>query len=213
MEALARNEERWNAISHGFGAACSLAALYLLLERALAEGDPWQTAAFVIFGFALCLLYTSSTLLHSARSPKWIERFELLDHAAIFLLIAGTYTPFMLVTLRGPFGWCLLLFVWAMALSGICYIRTLVRQYIAWTILYYLVMSWLIVLALGPLSERLPEAGFQLLLIGAMMYLIGLVFFLWRRLPYHHAIWHAFVLIGSLCHFWAVYRYVTPVPY
>lgn len=212
MEALARNEERWNAISHGVGAACSLAALYLLLQRALAEGDPWQTAAFVIFGVALCLLYISSTLLHSARSPKWIERFELLDHSAIFLLIAGTYTPFMLVTLRGPFGWCLLLFVWAMALSGIWYVRTLVRQFIAWTILYYIVMSWLIVLALGPLSERLPEAGFQLLLTGAMMYLIGLIFFLWRRLPYHHAIWHAFVLIGSLCHFWAVYRYVTPVP-
>ncbi|TXK82554.1 hemolysin III family protein [Paenibacillus sp. N3.4] len=210
MNSISLNEERWNAISHGFGAALSAVGLVLLLQRSALYDHAMYTIGYAIYGASFCLLYLSSTLLHSSRSPKWGERFEVWDHSAIFLAIAGSYTPFLLITLQGTLGYSLLLLIWAFAFVGVRYVRFIIKRFMPWGLLFYLSMACLTFYLIGPLQVRLPSMGLMLLLFGGILYIIGMVFFLWRNLKYHHTIWHLFVLAASGCHFIAIYLYVTP---
>ncbi|WP_409348209.1 PAQR family membrane homeostasis protein TrhA [Paenibacillus gyeongsangnamensis] len=210
MTATSWKEERANAISHGIGAVLSAAALALLLMHSLKNGNVWHIVSFTIFGVTLILLYVCSTLLHSARQPKWIDLFEIMDHSAIYLLIAGTYTPFLLVTLRGPLGWSLFGVVWGLALIGVIFKLFFVKRFNVLSTLFYIAMGWMIIFAFQPLKQQLPALGIDWLVAGGLLYTFGTIFYLWRKIPYHHAIWHTFVLSGSICHFIAVYRYVLP---
>ncbi|MUG69685.1 hemolysin III family protein [Paenibacillus validus] len=210
VNAAALKQERANAISHGIGAVLSVAALVLLVVRSSLYGTPWHIVSFAIFGVSLILLYVCSTLLHSARKERWINLFEIMDHAAIYVLIAGTYTPFLLVTIRSPLGWSLFGVVWGLALAGIIFKLFFVKRFNVLSTIFYIAMGWMIILAFRPLVQQLPEPGVMWLVIGGILYTFGTVFYLWRKIPYHHAIWHTFVLLGSVSHFISVYFYVLP---
>jgi hemolysin III len=164
----------------------------------------WHIVSFSIFGASLVLLYAASTIYHSLKSEKWKERLQTLDHSAIFTLIAGTYTPFMLVSIRGPWGWSLFGVVWSLAVGGVIMSLFFAGRYRVVTTLLYVGMGWLIVVALKPMILAVPRGGLWLLLAGGLTYTFGTFFYLWRKVPYHHAIWHLFVLGGSVCHFLAV---------
>ncbi|WP_426454071.1 PAQR family membrane homeostasis protein TrhA [Paenibacillus sp. S-38] len=208
MEQSILRQERANAISHGVGILLSIAALILLILQAVQSGSVWHIASFTVFGLSLILLYTASTLLHSARREPWVSIFEILDHSAIYVLIAGTYTPYLLVTIRGPLGWSLFGTVWGLALIGIIFKFFFVKKFNFLSTLFYIGMGWLIIFAFEPLQQQLSAPGVMWLVIGGVLYTFGTVFYLWRRLPYHHMIWHLFVLAGSVCHFISVYLYV-----
>ena len=209
-DRIALREERLNALSHGLGAALSAFGLFLLLQRSVLFEDFAYIVSNAIYGVSFCLLYLSSTLLHCSRSKKWCERFEIMDHAAIFIAIAGSYTPFLLITLQGTLGYTLLLLIWVLALGGVRYVHLIIRRFMPWGLLMYLLMGGFMVSLIGPLSELLPSAALAWLMFGVALYCIGVPFFLWKRLRYHHTIWHLFVLAGSSCHFIAVYAYVMP---
>jgi hemolysin III len=161
-----------------------------------------------IYGATLVFLYLFSTLYHSFQEPRINKLLQVFDHAAIFLLIAGTYTPFTLVTLRGPLGWALFGVIWAMALFGVAFQTTLLRRHIALSLGLYIGMGWAVVVAARPLMEAMPLPGVILLAAGGLAYTLGVIFYVWHRLPYHHAIWHLFVLAGSALHFFAILLYV-----
>lgn len=209
-DRIALREEQLNALSHGLGAALSAFGLFLLLQRSALFEDLAYIVSNAIYGVSFCLLYLSSTLLHCSRSKQWGERFEIMDHAAIFIAIAGSYTPFLLITLQGALGYTLLLLIWVLALGGVRYIHLIIRRFMPWGLLMYLLMGGLMVSLIGPLSELLPSMALAWLMLGVAFYCIGVPFFLWKRLRYHHTIWHLFVLAGSSCHFIAVYAYVMP---
>lgn len=200
-------EEVASLVTHAIGVVFSIAALGVMLY--LSAGDLLQTVSAVVFGSSLILLYSSSTLYHFFTSPRWKARFQSLDHACIYLLIAGSYTPFTLITLRGPWGWSLFGAVWSMALGGVL-MKTLWKgKKDHWiSTMLYLVMGWLIVLAIGPLFRGMPIAGIAWLAAGGLAYTLGVIFFAWNRLPFNHAIWHLFVLGGSVCHVIAACHYV-----
>jgi len=200
-------EEVASLVTHAAGAVFSLVALVVLLERS--AGDGLKQISAVVFGLSLVLLYSSSSFYHYCTTPRWKARWQAFDHASIYLLIAGSYTPITLITLRGAWGWSLFGAVWAMALGGVL-MKTLWRgQKDHWiSTAIYLLMGWLIVLACGPLLRLMPAAGVGWLAAGGLAYSLGIVFFAWRRLPYNHAIWHLFVLAGSVCHVLAVCLYV-----
>jgi hemolysin III len=201
-------EEIANAITHGIGAIFSIVALILLIMQAALHGDPWQMVSFSIFGTSLIILYLCSTLLHSIQHKKTKDIFEILDHSAIYLLIAGSYTPFLLVTLRGPLGWSMFGVIWGLAIIGIVLKCFYVKRFVLISTLCYILMGWLIVLAIKPLFQNLPFTGLVWLVVGGLFYTFGSIFYVWRRVPYHHAIWHVFVLAGSICHFISVLLYV-----
>lgn len=201
-------EEKANAITHGIGVVLSIAALVLLIAQAYAQGNAWHIISFSIFGIALVILYTCSTLLHSVTHTKLKDVFEVLDHSAIYVLIAGSYTPYLLVTLRGALGWTFFGVIWGLALIGIVLKLFYVKRFILVSTLCYIVMGWLIVIAFKPLYVHLPLGGIVWLVVGGLLYTLGSIFYVWRRIPYHHAIWHLFVLAGSACHFISVFGYV-----
>lgn len=203
-------EEIANAVTHGVGAALSVAGLVLLVVHAAVQGDPWKIVGASIYGASLLLLYLMSTLYHSLPPGRAKRVFQRLDYCAIHLLIAGTYTPFLLVTLRGPLGWSLFGVVWALAIAGVVLESVVRRRIEKLSVGLYLVMGWLIVGASVQLLRQLAPEGTALLAAGGVAYTLGVVFYVWRRLRYHHAVWHAFVLGGSICHFFAVYHYVLP---
>lgn len=203
-------EELANRLTHGLGAAFSVAGLVLMVVFSARHGDAWQVVSTAIFGATLVLLYTSSTVYHSFRDERLSRLLQKFDHAAIFLLIAGTYTPFVLVTLRGPWGWSLFGVVWVMAAAGVTLKFWFAGRFKVLSTLIYIIMGWLVLIALKPLSAALPAGGMRLLVAGGLCYTGGAAFYLWRRLPYHHAIWHLFVLGGSVCHWAAVFWYVIP---
>lgn len=201
--------ERFNSISHLVGAAFALVGLVYLVVIAAGEGDPWKIVSFSIYGVTLLVLYLFSTLYHSVRGPaKSILR--RLDHHAIYLLIAGTYTPFMLVALRGALGWTLFAINWGLAVVGIV-LDSLPRPgRRILPIVIYLVMGWIGVIALGPLLEFLAPAGVSWLLAGGIFYTVGVVFYVFdKRVRHFHGIWHLFVLAGSLCHYFTVALYLA----
>ena len=201
-------EEIANSVTHALGLVLSVTALVFLTVLAGRSGDAWRTVSLVIYGLTLVVLYTSSALYHSFQSPGAKRIFRFLDHAAIYLLIAGTYTPFTLVTLRGGWGWTLFGLVWGAAALGLA---MTVSGFGRSRILSYIAMGWLIVIAVKPLLEAIEPGGMAWLVAGGLFYSSGVLFYIWKRLPFHHAIWHLFVLAGSVCHFLAIYRYVLPV--
>ena len=200
-------EEVASMITHAVGIAFSVGALVSML--ALAWGELLKTISAAVFGVSLIVLYSSSTLYHFSTTLRWKARFQTLDHICIYLLIAGSYTPFTLITLRGAWGWSIFSAVWAMAVAGI-FMKTFWRgRKDHWfSTALYLLMGWLIVLAIVPLWKALPGAGMGWLVAGGLAYTLGVIFFAWRTLPYNHAIWHLFVLTGSVCHVLAVSLFV-----
>jgi hemolysin III len=210
--AYTPREELANSLTHAIGAVLSGAGLVRLVIRSAQHGDAWHVVSTAIFGATLVLLYTASTLYHSFRNERTKQVLQKFDHAAIFLLIAGSYTPFVLVTLRGPWGWSLFGVVWGLAIIGVTLKFWFAGRFRLGSTLIYLAMGWLVLVAIKPLLVALPVGGLKLLLAGGLCYTGGAGFYLWKRLPYHHAIWHLFVLAGSACHWAAVFLYVVPGP-
>ncbi|WP_088072949.1 PAQR family membrane homeostasis protein TrhA [Gottfriedia luciferensis] len=202
-------EELANAITHGIGALMSIPALFYLIYRAINNGTPWHLISFTIYGSTMFILYLCSTLLHSVRNPKLVRLFTILDHSAIYLLIAGTYTPFLLVTLRGTFGWSLLTIIWCLAISGVIFKFIYVNRFELFSTIVYLIMGWLMIIAIKPIYNGLSGFGFFYLLLGGLFYSVGTIFFLKKRLPYSHAIWHLFVLLGSASMYICVIKLVN----
>ncbi len=201
-------EEIANSIIHGLGIGLSVAGLTLLVVFSVSAGDGWRLAASIVFGVTLVLEYTASTLYHSFPQPQVKHVFKILDHAGIYLLIAGSYTPFTLVTLRDAGGWWLFAFVWVFAVIGISTEAFWAYRPRWVSVAVYLAMGWVVVLAVRPLMENLAPAGLWLLVAGGLSYTLGTVFYLLKRVPYMHAVWHLFVLGGSACHFLAALLYV-----
>lgn len=205
------NEEIANAITHGIGALLSVAALTLLVVLAVIYGDIWRVVSFSIYGASLVILYLASTLYHTVQTPRVKRILRIFDHAAIFILIAGSYTPFLLVSLRGTWGWTLLGIVWGIALVGIVLKVFFIGKYEVLATAAYVGMGWLVVFAFRQLLANLDTGGVVLLVAGGVVYTLGVIFYAWRKLPYSHAIWHLFVLGGSACHFFAVLFHVLPM--
>ncbi|MCE9662798.1 hemolysin III family protein [Halomonas sp. M5N1S17] len=205
-------EEWLNSISHGIGAVLSLVGVVVLIVLAslAAHVDPWKLVGISLYGVTLVLLYTASTLYHGVRHPRLKRVFQHLDHCAIYLLIAGTYTPFLLVNMRGTTGWTLFAIVWGLALAGIACKLAWPHRFTVLRVTIYLIMGWLIVFASGEMSASLPTAGIALLAAGGITYTLGVIFFAISAIPFNHAIWHLFVLGGSTCHYFAVYAAVLP---
>jgi hemolysin III len=204
-------EEVANGITHGVGAALAIAALVYLATWAALYGDAWRVVGVSIYGTTLVLVYLASTLYHSLPYRRAKDIFQVLDHAAIYAFIAGCYTPFALVNLRGPWGWSLLGVVWGMAIVGIVLDAVFRRRFEVIGLLLYLAMGWLMVVASGPMLDNVDLGGIAWLVGGGFAYSVGVVFFRWESLRFHHAIWHVFVLAGSLCHFQAISGYVLPM--
>jgi hemolysin III len=202
-------EEIAHSATHGLGIVLSIAGLIAMMVVSERSGDVRHVVASIVYGATLILLYLSSTLYHGIPSPNAKRVLKVLDHSAIYLLIAGTYTPFTLISLRGAWGWTLFGLVWGMALLGITLKVAAIGRFQWLSIALYLGMGWLVV-ALRPLIGAVSPAGFRLLLLGGVSYTLGVVFYKWRRLPYHHAVWHLFVLAGSTFHYFAVLLYVLP---
>ncbi len=201
---LTINEEIFNSITHGIGALLSIAALVTLIVFAVMKGDAWHVVSFTIYGSTLVLLYLSSTLYHSFTKEKVKNLFARFDHAAIFLLIAGTYTPFLLTVLRGALGWTLFGIIWGVAITGVVIRSIYLMRFRKLMVALYLAMGWMFVVAVGPMIKNLPQASIIFLFLGGVFYSVGVVFYVWRNLKYGHGIWHLFVLAGSIMHFFAV---------
>ncbi len=201
-------EEIANSVIHGIGVALSIAALVLLVTFAAFSGDRVKLAASLVFGISLVLEYAASTLYHAFPQERVKHVFKILDHCGIYLLIAGTYTPFCLVTLRDSGGRTLFWIVWGLAIFGIA-MESFWAYRPRWlSAAVYLGLGWIVVLLIGPLSRTLPPAGLWLLVAGGLSYTLGTIFYVLKKIPYMHAIWHVFVLGGSICHFLAVLLFV-----
>jgi hemolysin III len=203
-------EEIAHAATHGLGLALSLGGLVVLVVTASLRGDAWHIVGCAVFGTTLVLLYAASTLYHGITSPRAKRMLRQIDYAAIYLLIAGTYTPFTLVSLRGGWGWTLLALVWGLAVLGVVLQVAIPHRARRVSVPVYLAMGWLAMIALEPLVRSLHSEGLMLLVLGGVTYTAGMIFYAWRRLPYNHAVWHVFVLAGSACHFSCVLGYVIP---
>jgi hemolysin III len=203
------SEELANTVISAISAALAIVGSVVLIVSAVEYGGVWHIVSCSIFATTLILLYTASTLYHGMRSPRIKHSMRVLDHSAIFLLIAGTYTPFVLVNLRGPWGWSLFGVTWTIAVLGIGFGKRLQRRRILAVVLYNL-MGWAILVAIKPLFAAVAPMGLILLLTGGLAYTVGVGFYAWRRLPHHHAIWHVFVLLGSTAHYFAILHYVIP---
>jgi hemolysin III len=203
-------EEIANSITHGVGTALSVVGLIVLVVLAAQHGDIWQVVSFSIYGSSLTILYLASTLYHGIRNPRAKQLLRIFDHASIRLLIAGTYTPFLLVSLRGAWGWSLLAIIWGLALLGMAFDVLLTGRFRMIATLSYVLMGWLGVVALKQLLASVPVGGVVWLAVGGALYTAGVIFYAWRRLPYSHATWHVFVLAGSACHYVAVLCYLLP---
>lgn len=200
-------EERLNAITHAIGFLLSIPALVFLILKGVREGTGIALVSYTIFGASMLLLFLTSTLLHSM-PVKVKSFFAILDHSAIYVLIAGTYTPFMLITLKGTLGWTLFGIIWGLTLLGILFKVFYIHRFARLSLALYLIMGWLIVFAIKPLYLALPPQGLWLLVIGGLLYTAGAYFFMTRRVPYNHAIWHLFVMAGSAAMYFSVLLYV-----
>lgn len=203
-------EEIANSTTHGVGLLLSIAGLAVLVTLAALRSDAWAVVGAAIFGSSLILLYTTSTLYHSFTNERVKYFLRKCDHAAIFILIAGSYTPFMLVNIRSALGWSLFGVVWGLALVGIILKFWLTGRFRLLSTLIYVGMGWLIVIALQPMLANVTPAGMWLLFIGGLCYTGGAVFYMMKKLRYHHAIWHAFVMAGSICHYFAIMYAIIP---
>lgn len=209
-QGFSRGEEIAHAVTHGIGMLGSLVALVLLVVRASAHGDARLVVGVSVFGASMLILYSASTIYHALTAKRAKGVFELLDHGAIYLLIGGTYTPFLLVVVGGSWGWTMFGVVWGLAVLGIIYEVVLRRPWKWVSLASYLALGWLLVVVAKPLVAALPAGGLVLVAAGGAAYTGGAVFYAWRGFPYHHAVWHLCVLIGTACHVLCVLRYVIP---
>lgn len=206
-----KGEEIANAITHGIGVLLSIAALVLLIVFSSLYGNAWHIVSFTIFGATMLIMYTSSTLLHSLPEGKAKSVFEVLDHSSIYFFIAGTYTPFLFVIIKDWIGWALFGVLWAIAIGGTVFKSFFVKKYLLPSTALYVLMGWMVVFIWKPLAEGLTYNGFLLLFIGGICYTFGSLFYIWRGFKYHHAIWHLFVIAGSVFHFFSILFYVLPI--
>ena len=204
-------EEIFHSITHGIGSGLSIAGLTLLLVLAILYGDIYQIVSFSIFGASLVILYLSSTLYHGSQHPRTKKVFKVFDHAAIYLVIAGTYTPFLLVGLRGTTGWTLLVIVWIIALIGVLFKILFIERFQVLSVVTYLLMGWLCVFVFREMLISIPMGGILWLAAGGILYTVGVIFYALQKIPYMHAVWHFFVLGGSICHYFAVLLFLAPV--
>jgi len=205
-----QREELANVLTHGIGALLAISAMVLLIVFSSLNGNAYHIVSCAVFGTCLLLLYSMSTVYHLVKGEKIKRIFRLLDHSSIFLLIAGTYTPFTLVTLNGKWGWTLFGLVWGLALIGIIAEFATGQKYKKVSLGLYIGMGWLIIIAIKPLISTIPPGGLTLLVCGGLCYSLGIIFYVWKSLTGNHAIWHLFVLGGSILHFFAVFFYVIP---
>jgi hemolysin III len=209
MEAVKRpytvREEIWSSLIHGIGIALSLAGLIVLVTLAAQNGNVWVVVSTAIFGVSMVVLYTASTLYHAIPNSEIKLKLKKFDHISIYYLIAGTYTPFMLVNMRGSVGWTVFGIIWGLALIGtVLKLCTQSSGTKAWSIGLYLLMGWLVVFASKQLAARLPDIGLTFLVLGGLFYTLGIFFYVWKSRQYTHAVWHFFVLSGTVMHFFAV---------
>ncbi|MCU0606496.1 MAG: hemolysin III family protein [Candidatus Edwardsbacteria bacterium] len=204
VERYTPGEEVTNAILHGVGLGLAIAALAVLVVMASLSGNAWHIVSFSVYGATLVLLYLSSTLYHGLYAGRAKRLFRVFDHSAIFLLIAGTYTPITLITLRGKLGWAVFGTVWGIAVAGIVAKAFWAHRFPVLSTVLYLAMGWVVVVAIKPLLANLNTVSLVFLAVGGLFYTLGTAFYLWHRLKFHHAIWHLFVLAGSICHFFTV---------
>ncbi len=197
-------EELANSLTHGVGLALSIAGFMVLVVLAAMRGSAWRIVSCAVYGSTLICLYTASTVYHGIRSRRLKRILRVCDHSAIYLLIAGTYTPFLLVNLRGSWGWSLFAVIWGLAMAGILFKVWFVEHFSVLSTVVYLLMGWLALLAIKPMLHSVPPRGLLWLLAGGLLYTVGVVFYAWKKVPYNHAIWHGFVLAGSTCHYFAV---------
>lgn len=203
-------EEILHSITHGVGALLSILGLTWMLYLSIGAADPWRIVASLIYGASLITLFVASTVYHSMYASRHREIFKLLDHCAIYLLIAGTYTPFLLVAMRSHTGWWLFGAVWAMATAGIIKKLWFRHRFPKVALASYLVMGWLVVIAAPQLAEAIGPNGMAWLVAGGLCYSIGTIFYVLDRMPFNHTVWHVFVLGGGICHFLGVIWYVLP---
>lgn len=205
-----KTEEIANWVTHAVALLLSITALALMVVYSTRFGNVYHIVSSAVFGTTLILLYSASTLYHLVPVGRAKNVFQKLDHAMIYLLIAGTYTPYTLINLRGPWGWSIFCVVWGVALTGLL-LELIMKKRLGWlSISLYLCLGWIIVIAVKPLMANLAGGGIVLLVAGGLFYSLGVIFYLWKRLPFQHAIWHLFVIAGSLCHFFSIFLYVIP---
>ncbi len=212
MEKRQIKDEFASALTHGLGAVAALAGGAVLITLVALHGDAWQLGASIVFGVTLLLLYVASTLYHSIQHPVAKGRLKVFDHCAIYLLIAGTYTPFTLVGLRGPWGWGLFIAIWTLAVLGVGFKLFYTGRFKLLSTVIYVAMGWLVVVAIKPMLEVLDGWTLGWLFMGGMFYTLGTYFYHRESIRYSHAIWHLFVIGGSVCHFIAVTAQVLPRP-
>ncbi len=203
------SEEITNAILHGVGLGLAIAALVVLVVLATILGDVWYIVSFSIYGSTLIILYLSSTLYHSFPQGKVKNIFQILDHISIYLLIAGTYTPLTLISLRGRLGWTIFGLVWGVTFLGIFFKIFFIKRFKIFSTLLYIFMGWLIIFAIKPLFAAISTTSLVFLVVGGVLYTVGTIFYAWNKMKFNHAIWHLFVLGGSVCHFFTI-LYLLP---
>lgn len=208
---FSKEEELANAITHGIGVLLSIAALVLLVVFSSVHGTALHIISFTIYGVTMLMLYFSSTMLHSLPAGRMKNMFEIFDHASIYLFIAGSYTPLLFIVVQGTLGWTLFGIVWGLATAGIVFKIFFVKRFLFLSTLFYIGMGWLAIFAINPLIENMPFAGVVLLVTGGLCYTFGTIFYVWRGFRFHHAIWHTFVLAGSVLHFFMILLYVLPI--
>ncbi|WP_019153079.1 PAQR family membrane homeostasis protein TrhA [Robertmurraya massiliosenegalensis] len=204
-----KGEEIANAITHGIGAILSIVALVFLIIQSAIHGNAWHVVSFTLFGSTMLLMYLCSTMLHSLPSGKAKDVFEIFDHSAIYFFIAGTYTPFLFLVIKGWLGWTIFGIVWGLAIAGTVFKSFFVKKFVLYSTLLYVLMGWLIVFAWKPLMNNLPQNAILLLVLGGLLYTLGSVFYVWRGFKYHHTLWHVFVIGGSVAHFFCVFLYLV----
>jgi len=203
-------EEIAHSITHGIGAGLSIAGLTLLVALAVLYGNVYQIVSFSVYGSTLILLYLASTLYHGFQNPRLKRVFKVFDHASIYLLIAGTYTPFLLVGLRGRWGWTFLIIIWGLAILGVSFKALFIDRFHKLSVLAYILMGWLSVVMIKELLINISLGGLIWLGVGGVIYMVGVIFYALQKIPYMHVVWHFFVLGGSICHYIAVLLYLAP---
>ena len=206
-----KREEIANAITHGIGALLSIAALVLLLIYSTKHGSTAHIVSFTIYGVSMILLYFSSTLLHSLREGKLKDVFEIMDHASIYIFIAGSYTPILLLVVKDSLGITLLSVVWSIAFLGIIFKVFFTKKFLFLSTMIYIGMGWMIVFAIKPVVNRLAFEGLIMFVVGGLLYTFGTIFYMWRLFPFHHAVWHLFVVGGSAFHFFTMFFHILPL--
>lgn len=207
---FSKGEEIANTITHGIGAVLSLAGLVILIVFSSLHGTGWHVVSFTVFGVTMFILYISSTFVHALPPGKAKDLFEIFDHSAIYLFIAGTYTPFTFIVIQGVLGWTMFGIVWGLAIAGVVFKSYFVKRFLFTSTFLYIVMGWMVILGWNEIVDNLHINGVILLVIGGLFYTVGAIFYVWRGFKYHHMVWHLFVIAGTTAHFFCVLIYLLP---